>query len=606
LASASPEAAGRVVCDDAFVPLRLVVGAVGLALGGLALRIARNDPAFSFAGTMVGGAALVIAGWAMLFGALVFWARRPGNAVGTLLAAASACWFIAEWDNPGIGSSQIFTIGLVLFAACPPVVGWAMLAYPGGRLTMWAERLVIAAALGVGVVALGVLPTLYFDPAAQSCAQCPSNLLLLSGDPGRAADLANIGLRLGVASVLGLAGMAAWRFARSSVARRRVVAPVALAGCAYLGLVAWTYATGLDRGFVGTGGLERRLWLGQAAALTALGLAVGWGRVRVGRTRSSLTRLMVELGETERSGSLRDALANRLGDPELEVAYPIGDGRYAALDGRAVELPPGGGRSQTPLVRDGTVVAVIVHRRGLLDDPDLVEEVASAARLVLENERLRAELHAQEAELRASRARIVEAGDAERRRAERDLHDGAQQRLVGLLLGLRLARARLSTDSRGQAATRLDQATAELQGAVDDLRGLAHGIHPAVLSDEGLAAAIDSFADRAPAGLSITGVPQGRFPPTVETAAYQVVAEAARSGRTQVRAAYDDRSLVVDVETEVEPDVQHLEDRVGAVGGTLRIEPLPGGVRLHAVIPCPGLEPRPGGLPDMSGEVSCG
>jgi signal transduction histidine kinase len=596
-----------VVCHDDLVPLRLLVCATGLALGGLSLMIARDEPTFSFAGTTVGGAALVIAGWAILFGAVVFWARRPGNAVGTLLAAASACWFITEWDNPGVGSSLVFTIGLVLFAACPPVVGWAMLAYPGGRLTMRAERIVIAAALGVGVVALGVLPTLYFDPVAQGCTQCPTNLILLSGDPGRAADLANIGLRLGLASVLALAVVTAWRFARSSLARRRVVAPVALAGCAYLGFVAWTYAASLDRGFVGTGGLERRLWLAQAAALTALGLAVGWGRVRVGRTRSSLARLVVELGETERSGSLCDALANRLGDPELEVAYSIGDGRYTALDGRAVELPSGGGRSPTPLVRNGSVVAVVVHRRGLLDDPDLVEEVASAARLVLDNERLRAELHAQEAELRASRARIVEAGDAERRRAERDLHDGAQQRLVGLLLGLRLARTRLSSDGRGQAATGLDRATAELQDAVDDLRELAHGIHPAVLSDEGLAAALESLAERAPAGLSITGVQQGRFPPTVETAAYRVVAEAARTGRTQVHAVYRDGSLVVDVETEVGPDVKDLEDRVGAVGGTLRIEPVPGGgVRLHAVIPCPGLDPRPGGRrDDVSGELPC-
>jgi signal transduction histidine kinase len=598
-----------VVCNDGLVGLRLLVGAAGLALGGLSLVIARDEPTFSFAGTAVGGAALVIAGWAMLGGAVVFWARRPGNAVGTLLVASSAAWFIAEWDNPGVGSSPVFTIGLVLFAACPPVVGWAMLAYPGGRLTQRAERLAVASALAVGVIALGLLPTLYFDPAAQGCSQCPVNLVLLSGDPGRAADLAEAGLRLGVASVLGLAGVAAWRLARSSVARRRVVAPVILAGCAYLGLVAWTYTASLGRGFVATGGLERPLWLGQAAALTGVGLAVGWGRVRVGRTRSSLARFVVELGEMGRSGSLRDALAHRLGDPQLDVAYPIGDGRYAAVDGRAVELPPGGGRSATPLVRDGMVVAVVVHRQGLLDDPDLVEEVASAARLVLENERLRAELHAQEAELRASRARIVEAGDAERRRAERDLHDGAQQRLVGLLLGLRLARAKLIPGSQGQAATRLDQATAELQGAVDDLRGLAHGIHPAVLSDEGLAAALESLADRAPAGLRITGVPEGRFPPTVETAAYRVVAEAARTHPTQVRAAYRDRLLVLDVETEAEPDVvQDLEDSVGAVDGILRIEPLPGGgVRLHAVIPCPGPDPRPSGLPlDVSGDVPCG
>jgi signal transduction histidine kinase len=410
----------------------------------------------------------------------------------------------------------------------------------------------------------------------------------VSDDPSLAVDLSRAGLRLGLASSLGLVGVTAWRVARSSTARRRLVAPVTLAGSAYLGLVAWTYAASLDRGFVGTGGLERRLWLAQAAALVALALAVGWGRVRVGRTRSSLARLVVELGESARAASLRDALARRLGDPQLEVAYPVGDGRHADVDGRDVELQPGEGRTQTPLVRDGRPVAVLVHRRGLLDDPDLVEEVASAACLMLENERLRAEVRAQEEDLRASRARIVEAGDAERRRAERDLHDGAQQRLVGLLLGLRLARARLGPGTDGPVVARLDEATAGLQRAVDDLRTLAHGIHPAVLSDEGLAAALEALAEQAPAPLRITGAPDERFTPAVENAAYRIVAGAAKTGATQVHADYHERALAIDVHTQSEPDgLQDLEDRVGALDGRIRVETVPGrGIRLRAEIPC--------------------
>lgn len=617
LARARPDDMRPGLCDDVVVPLRLVVCAAGLALGGFSLAIARDDPAYSFATATAGGVALLTAGWALLLGGIVFWARRPGNAVGPLLVAASAWWFVAEWDNPGVDSAPVFTIGLLLFAMCPPFVGWAVLAYPAGRLARLAERVAVVATLAAAVIALGLLPTLYFDPAAHGCAQCPENPIVLSGDPGRAADLMETGLALGLTSVVGLVAVAAWRLAWSTAARRRVVAPVTIAGSVYLGLVAWSYAASLDRGFVGTGDFERRVWLGQAAALTVLGLAVGWGRVQVGRTRSSLARLVVELGETGRSGSLRDALAQRLGDPHLDVAYPIGDGRYVTLDGRAIDLPPGDGRSETPLVRDGAAVAVVVHRRGLLDDPDLVEEVASAARLVLENERLRAELHAQEAELRASRARIVEAGDAERRRAERDLHDGAQQRLVGLLLGLRLARAKLGDGGEMQVSARLDEATAELQGAVDDLRRLAHGIHPAVLSEEGLAAAFDSLAERAPSRLRVSGVPERRFPPAVETAAYRIVAEAARAGPARVRAELCDGSLVVDVRTDSEPDsVQDLEDRVGAVDGTFRVElEAGGGARLRAVIPCSDRYPaapdpdvsQPGGRPgDVSGEVPCG
>jgi signal transduction histidine kinase len=475
-----------------------------------------------------------------------------------------------------------------------------MLAYPGGNLAGRPTRLAVGIALVVAVVALGVLPTLYFDPGAQGCAECPKNLLLLSADPTRAETLARVGLFIGLGSVLGLLGVTVWQLARSSIARVRVVAPVVIAAGAYLILAAWTYAAGLDRGFVGAGDVERALWFGQAIALAALGSTIIWGRMRVARTRYSLARLVVELAETGHSGSLREALAHRLGDAQLEVAYPIGDGRYVAPDGRPVSLPSERDRVQTPFVRDGGVVAIVIHRRGLLDDPDFVEDVASAARLVLENERLRAELLAQEGEMRASRTRIVEAGDAERRRAERDLHDGAQQRLVGLLLGLRLARGRLGPTTQGGVARRLDAATVELHSAVDHLRELAHGIHPAVLSDDGLFAAFDALAERTPTRLRITGTPQGRLPSVVETAAYRIVAEAARTGPTEVRLDHRGRSLFLDVVTEEEPGaIQDLQDRVGAIGGVLHTESRNGGVSLHAVLPCEEI----GRSRDLAGEA---
>ena len=157
----------------------------------------------------------------------------------------------------------------------------------------------------------------------------------------------------------------------------------------------------------------------------------------------------------------------------------------------------------------------------------MIEEVASAARLALENERLQAEARAQLEDLRSSRARIIEAGDAERRRLERDLHDGAQQRLVGLSLALRLVRRELGADR--QLVARLDEAEAELAPAVAELRELAHGIHPAVLSDEGLAAAVEALAEDAPASHRRDCRRSGSLAP-VETAAYLVVAEA-REGR---------------------------------------------------------------------------
>jgi signal transduction histidine kinase len=197
-------------------------------------------------------------------------------------------------------------------------------------------------------------------------------------------------------------------------------------------------------------------------------------------------------------------------------------------------------------------------------------------------------VRAQLEDLRASRARIIEAGDAERRRLERDLHDGAQQRLIGLMLALRLLRAQLGTEQDQHLAGRLDEAEAELRRAVTELRGLAHGIHPAVLSDEGLAPALEALAEGTLAPLRIAAVPDERFPPAVETAAYIVVAEAAKAGAARVSATRRDGWLVVDVETEAEPDgLVDLEDRVGALDGRLAVERAPGGrVRIRVEIPC--------------------
>jgi signal transduction histidine kinase len=199
---------------------------------------------------------------------------------------------------------------------------------------------------------------------------------------------------------------------------------------------------------------------------------------------------------------------------------------------------------------------------------------------------LQAEARAQLEDLRSSRTRIIEAGDAERQRLERDLHDGAQQRLVGLSLALRLLRSQLATDAEHELVVRLEEAEAELGRAVAELRELAHGIHPAVLSDEGLAAAVEALAEEVP--VRIAALPQERFSPAVETAAYLVVAEAAKAGVARVRAERRDGTLVVDVEAGAEPEgLLDLEDRVGALDGRLAIEHAAAGtVRVRAEIPC--------------------
>jgi signal transduction histidine kinase len=567
--------------------LRLALWPAGLALGAFSLALARDEPAHSFAGSSLGGAvALLGAGWALLACGLFFWGRRPGNAVGPLLAATGCAWFLAEWDNPGVGSAAVFSIGLIFYAGCAPLAAWAMLAYPGPRLGSWEERVPVALAVAGAVLVLGLPPALFYDPTTFGCVPCPDNLVLVADEPGLFDDLGHLGVWFGLAWSLLLISVAAWTLARSSRTRQSVVAAVVLAGCAYLALVAGTFGTSLERGFVGSGELERRLWFGQAAALAALAAGVAWGLLRARRTRSSLARLVVELGESAPPGGLQEGLAEALADPKLELAFAVGDGRYADARGRPIDPAPSNGRAATPLVREGRPVAFILHRADLLDNPELIEEVASAARLALENERLQAEARTQLEDIRSSRARIIEAGDAERRRLERDLHDGAQQRLVALTLALRLVRSRLGLDQEHELALRLDEAEAELGRAVAELRELAHGIHPAALSDEGLAAAVEALAEEMP--LRIAALPQERFPPAVETAAYLVVAQAVKAGAARVSAERRDGALVVDVETEGDPEgLLDLEDRIGALDGHLGVEHVTGHrVRIRAEIPC--------------------
>jgi signal transduction histidine kinase len=249
------------------------------------------------------------------------------------------------------------------------------------------------------------------------------------------------------------------------------------------------------------------------------------------------------------------------------------------------------GQEHTTLTADGRPLAVLSHAPHLLDDEQLVAEVAASARLALENERLQAEARARLEELRRSRARIVDAGDAERRRLERDLHDGAQQRLVGLSLSLRLARAGLGGEADPAVATRLGEAEADLRAAIEALRELAHGIFPAELADGGLGPALGALAEDARVPIRVDGVPGGRYPAPVETAAYLVVAEtaAAAAGGLAVHAERADGGLVIEVDAhglDDRLDRRELEDRVAAADGRLSLEPRNGGVRIRAEFPC--------------------
>ena len=569
--------------------LRFAVLVAGLGLGVFSLAVARAGAGNSFAGgSAFAGAAELAVGYALLgvgFAAMM----RPRQArLGAILAAASGAWFLLEWNNPAASSAVVFTIGLALYAAAAPLVAHAMLAYPDGRIAWWPGRLGLALGYTGSVVVLGLLSAAVFNPAAEGCAQCPRNLLLVGGGSSAAYQSLNrAGISLGLAWSVLVILLAAGDLVRATPARRRLAAPVVLAGCAYLGLVAADFAYSLHRGYLGNDGLDRRLWLGEAAALCALSLAVIWAWVRAWRTRSALAGLVIELAESPPPGGLRDVLADVLHDPSIQLAYPLADGRLADARRRAVELTG----EVTPIVRGGQRVALLSHRPGLLAEPALAEEVAAAARLALDNERLQAEAWSQLEDLRASRTRIIQSGDAERRRLVRDLHDGAQQRLVTLSLGLRLARTRLGSGLDPSLAGRIDEAEDELRGALADLRELAQGIFPVILAEEGLSAAIEALAEAGPALLEITALPDERLSSSAEAAAYFVVSEAVRqaaTGTLKVSAARCDSRLVVEVEGDSAPvEIIGLQDRVGALDGSVTVVRGPGGrATIRAEIPC--------------------
>ncbi len=342
----------------------------------------------------------------------------------------------------------------------------------------------------------------------------------------------------------------------------------------------------------------------QVIGQVALSFAIVWGLLYSRLAAAHVADLVRDLDKVPPE-RLREALARALDDPSLELAFWLPDRRaYADANGRPVALPvPGSRRAVTVLESDGEPIAALVHDASLCDDPRILDAAGAAARLALENARLQAELRAQLAQVQESRARIVAAGDDQRRRIERDIHDGAQQRLVALALELRAAQKRLGGDLGPELDEVLADAVDELQLAVGELRELARGVHPAILTEDGLGAALESLADRTPIPVRIVAAPEARLPSEIEGAAYFVACEAlanavkhADATSVTISAASRNGTLVVEV---VDDGVggasmngggsglRGLCDRVEAHGGRLRIESPPGeGTRVIGELPC--------------------
>jgi signal transduction histidine kinase len=328
------------------------------------------------------------------------------------------------------------------------------------------------------------------------------------------------------------------------------------------------------------------------------------GLVRIRFARASVAELLLELERPMAPGDLRNAVANALGDESVEVAYWLPDERgYIDLEGRPVRLPTAdGGRGITHVEREGRRVAAIVHDRAVEDDPHLLRAAAAAAALALDNARLQAELRSRLDELNASRRRIVRAADDERKRIERNLHDGTQQRLTSVALGLAYVASKLAADPDA-AQDALGQARAGLATALAELRDLSQGIHPGNLTERGLGPAIEDLAYASPLPVRVVSTVATRLEEPIEATAYYVVAEAlaniikhAQARHVSVALEYDAAGeLVVTVSDDgiggANPangtGLKGLADRVSAIGGSLDVESQVGhGTTLRAVIPC--------------------
>jgi signal transduction histidine kinase len=570
----------------------LAAAGIVMGLAVLALLLANED----IEAPGAWGAGTLVVGWGFIGVGLFAWARRPDNRVGMLMAATGFAWFLAAAGFSDV--PLIFSIGAVLGSLFFIVVMHLLLAFPSGSLQSRFERRLV----GFGYVLTTVLliPVwLFADPQQLDCDDCPENVFLVHANESLVTTITAILNVAAVALVCAVLVILLRRWRKATASQRRFLVPVYSAGAAVIVLLIVTVA-------LQAGGLDRAaldvVWI---SSLVPFGLVPYMFLFTLVRARMIQTgavgELIARMGEAPRRGELRDELARALGDPTLELVYWLPDDeRFVDARGRSVKLPaPGAGRGITRIERDGRLVAAILHDALVIDRE--LDAIGAAAGMAIENERLDAELRAKVAELRDSRSRMLRIGLEERRRLERDLHDGAQQRLVSMALGMRLARDKMRGDP--EAAERmLDVASAELDAALEELRELARGIHPAVLSDRGLDAALETLARRAPLPVELNRDSYERLPESIELAAYFVVSEAltnvakyADASHAKVNVARRNGKLLVEVADDgvggANPDdgtgLRGLADRLAVIEGRLEVDSPPGeGTTIRARIPC--------------------
>lgn len=526
--------------------------------------------------------------------------RRPGNPVGLLMVLASVALFSEDLQLST--TAWIHSVGMFCAKASIGVLAHLVLAFPDGRLVTRVQRRLVGAAYAG---AFGLVPAAALFSQTRRLEAPRTNLFLVADWPrvatvfGWSVKVVGAAVAVGVLAVL----VSQWRSASRPL--QRVLAPVYLAGL--LGGAAT--AAGLFGDVGGAWRLSVLVASWAALLLLPLGFLVGVLRTRLGRTRISV--LLSRLREPISTAQLQAELARALGDPSLRVGrWRPATETFVDDDGRALDVPAHGSARGVRLIeRNGAPTAVLLHDPALVEDAHVLEAAITAAALSLENQRLEAESHATSTAARASLRQAITAQDTARRRLEQDLHDGVQSQLVTVATWLRLARDQLGpTVDDADGAQLLTLCAQGLEAALSDLRSLASGIHPAVLSDGGVAPALRALAARLPLPIDLCLGDLPRLGPAEEATGYYVAAEAltnvlkhAQATRVVITVSYTDGQLSVAVVDNgvggarigAGSGLLNLRDRVSAMDGDLTVHSLPGtGTSLTATFAC---QPRASG-----------
>jgi signal transduction histidine kinase len=567
--------------------------ATGLAMGRLGIQ-----PVFV--------ALIVAASLAFTGTGLLVWHQRPAAPIGPLLWIVGMAWLIPQWRYSS--DSIMWTLGTWLLPTLhQAALTHVVFAYPSGVIRSRAERWVVVVSYLTATVGALLVAAFARDPASLGFPGFPRNVLLVNPDVEIWRALVSVKTTVELVLAIAILALVARRWRRSSGLGRRRLGPFLLGGgLAAISFSAGYTAVGIRSPFLSGLPLDYDVIRWPIAAFyLVVPVAIGWGVLRERLDRAGVADLVSTAAEEGRGlTALQVALRSALRDRSLELRIWDPDrGEFVRLDGTAGRISDDDTRRiATRVERDGRILGMVVHDRALVEDDALMGAVMASVRLVLDNQRLLADLGSQLEEVRASRGRIADAAGLERRRIERNLHDGAQQQLVALSILLSLAADGAASHDDERLIAQLDRARKLTGDTLADVRSLAHGIHPAVLTEDGLGAALDVLVRRSPVPVEVSGDFDERLPEATEAAAYYVVAEAltnvakyADAGRVDVRIVRSTGGVTVDVADDGVggatlaggSGLQGLADRVEALGGSFEIHsPRGGGTRLRASLPC--------------------